>query len=61
MNTKLRSTIREMAALTLIWIVGLGLYFWKTNERQRENHLLVMWALLLVPVIGYPIMRFIGL
>lgn len=53
--------MREMAALTIIWILGFGLYFWKTDERQRENHLLVMWGLLLLPVIGYPIMRLIGL
>lgn len=49
-----------MAALTLIWIVGLGLYFWKTSERQRENYLLVMWVLLLLPVVGYPVLRLIG-
>ena len=50
----------SMVVLTLAWIVVLVLVFNFTNERQRENMLLIFWALLLLPVIGYPLLRLIG-
>lgn len=45
-----------MEALAVIWVVGLIIYFTKTTERQRENHLLVMWGILLAPAFYYAFM-----
>ena len=50
-----------MELLAVVWIVAVIVYFSVTNERQRENYLVVMWIALLLPVIGYPIMRLLGL
>ena len=47
--------------LAISWVVALIIYFALTDERQRENNLVVMWLLLLAPVVGYPIMRLLGL
>ena len=49
--------MRGVEVLAIAWIVGLVIYFSLTTERQRENNLLVMWVLLLLPVVCYPIMR----
>jgi len=49
-----------MESLAIVWLVGLVVYFVTTNERQRENNLLIMWGLLLLPAIGYPIIRLMG-
>ena len=53
--------MQSMEILIVAWLVGLGLYFWKTTPRQRENHIIVVWVLLLLPAIYYPIMRLFGL
>lgn len=45
-----------MEALAVVWLIVLAIYFTRTNERQRENHLLVMWALLLAPAVYYAFM-----
>jgi hypothetical protein len=50
-----------MEALAVLWLAGLVAYFSMTTPRQRENHLLVMWGLLLLPAVAYPIIRLLGL
>jgi len=40
-----------MELLAIIYIIGVVAYFRKTDERQRENGLLIMWALLTFPVL----------
>jgi hypothetical protein len=45
--------------LTALWLGGVVFYFWKTDERARENHLLLMWCLMLLPT-GYWVWRFIA-
>lgn len=50
-----------MELLAVLWVVGIIVYFSVTSERQRENHLVVMWALLLAPAIIFPVMRLLGL
>ena len=49
-----------MEILAALWILGLVVYFSVTDERQRENHLVVMWGLLLLPVIVYPLTQLFG-
>lgn len=39
------------AILAGAWVAGLFAYFKYTNERQRENILLLVWLAMLVPVI----------
>jgi hypothetical protein len=50
-----------MELLAVLWVFGLLVYFSVTNERQRENHLLVMWLLLLLPAILVPLKLLLGL
>lgn len=44
-----------MELLALLWIGGLILYFKFTTQRQRENYLLVAWAVLLSPIAFYAV------
>lgn len=50
-----------MELLAALWIIGIIVYFSTTTERQRENHLLVMWGLLLVPAVFYGVKLLLGL
>lgn len=50
-----------MELLAIAWIISIIVYFSVTTERQRENYLAAMWILLLLPAIGYPIMRLLFL
>jgi len=50
-----------MWLLALLWISGLVAFFTLTNERQRENILVVAWILLLLPAIVMPVMRLLRL
>lgn len=49
-----------MELLAVAWLVSLVLYFSLTTPRQRENHLVVMWCLLLLPAVVYPITRLLA-
>jgi hypothetical protein len=49
-----------LALLAVIWVVGLVLYFHFTTERDRENYLLIMWGLLLLPCIIAPLAWALG-
>ena len=40
-----------MELLAVIYVAGILFYFTRTSERQRENHLLIVWGLLLIPCI----------
>lgn len=44
-----------MELLAVLWVFGLLAYFAFTTERQRENNLLVLWLLLLLPVFLAPL------
>jgi len=50
-----------MELITIAYGIGLVAYFLSTTPRQRENHLLVVWGLLLLPVIVYGVRRLAGL
>jgi len=50
-----------MELLAIVWIVGLVAYFMLTNERQRENNLLIMWGLLVLSIFIYPLKLLLGL
>lgn len=45
-----------MELLSIVWIGCILLYFWKTKPRDRENHLLLIWILMALPV-GYWIFK----
>ena len=45
-----------MALLAILWIGGLVAYFLLTDERQRENTLLIAWIVMALPVV-YGIFR----
>ena len=44
-----------MELLIPVWLIGLAWYFTKTTPQQREDHLLIMWAVLLAPVVFLPL------
>jgi len=46
-----------LALLAVFWLAGIVIYFAFTTERTRENVLLVIWILLLLPTFLYPIIR----
>jgi hypothetical protein len=50
-----------VAALAVLWVLGIIVYFALTNERQRENNLVIMWGLLLLAVVISPIIVLLGL
>lgn len=50
-----------MGAIAILWVVGIIAYFVFTDERQREQNLVWMWAILFAPAVIYPIMRLLGL
>lgn len=50
-----------MGILALLWGLGLLAYFAYTNERQRENVLLIMWGLMLLPTAYYGVKLLFGL
>ena len=50
-----------MELLAVLWVAGLILYFSLTSERTRENNLVILWILLALPVLGYPLMRLFSL
>lgn len=38
-----------IALALVLWVAGLGIYFWRTTEEQREGHLVIVWGILLLP------------
>ena len=40
-----------MEILTLLWVGGILFYFARTSPRGRENHLLVAWILMALPIV----------
>lgn len=44
-----------MELLIPAWICGLIVYFAFTTERQRENLLLITWAIMLLPAVYYAV------
>lgn len=44
-----------IAILSVVWVVGLVVYFTTTTERTRENVLVVIWILLLLTALIHPI------
>ena len=60
-DRQLNEVLPVWCAIDEAYSARLVAYFLKTTPRQRENHLLVMWGLLLLPVVFYSVRLLAGL